>query len=415
MQLSILQRLIVALCLPAAAVLLWAQPGMTQETKPAEEVAAQETADQEAAAQEAADPFAVPEGDAVELLQFMAELQRMRPQVKSYAEFMEHRKKVAAATIEAVDKILASEPTDEQTVAAVQAKLQMLNMLMGARDTQAGEQLEAFLESLKEDKRPAIARLVRQFALMQQIGQWPGLDDDHQKALVGAVLAFAKQGPADMEGLRLVMGLGQTAERSDGKSLAAELYRNAAPIFAQSKDERVASYGEKMLGIARRLTLLGKPMEIKGELLGGKSFDWSAYRGKVVLVDFWATWCGPCIAELPNVKKNYALYHDKGFDVVGISLDTDKERLVKFIETQEVPWPILFSKDEATQGWDNPTATYYGITGIPTAILVDQKGNVVTLSARGPALTQQLEQLLGKVEDEEPAETEKETAETSGG
>ena len=74
-------------------------------------------------------------------------------------------------------------------------------------------------------------------------------------------------------------------------------------------------------GIVRRLTLLGNEMKIEGKLLDGKAFDWSKYAGKVVLVDFWATWCGPCLAEIPKMRKCYDLYHDKGFEIVGISCD----------------------------------------------------------------------------------------------
>ena len=153
--------------------------------------------------------------------------------------------------------------------------------------------------------------------------------------------------------------------------------------------------GESFAGTLRRLSLPGHPMEIKGTLLNGKPFDQKTLAGKVVLVDFWATWCGPCVAEIPNVLEQYEKYHDKGFEVVGISLDEDREALEKFVTDQKIPWPILYEKPEG-EGWRHPLSTFYGISGIPTVILIGRDGNVITLNARGEKLGEQLDKLFGK-------------------
>ena len=112
-----------------------------------------------------------------------------------------------------------------------------------------------------------------------------------------------------------------------------------------------------------------------------------------MLVDFWATWCGPCVAEIPNVLEQYEKYHAKGFEVVGVSLDEDRGALEKFVDEQKIPWPILFEKSEG-EGWRHPLSTFYGIRGIPTVILIGRDGNVITLDARGEKLGKQLDSLF---------------------
>jgi hypothetical protein len=108
---------------------------------------------------------------------------------------------------------------------------------------------------------------------------------------------------------------------------------------------------------------------------------------------------------LPNVKRNYRKYHDKGFEVVGVSLDDDKDALEKFVADQKIPWPILFGDPSTGQGFELPLATYYGITGIPTVLLTNQKGEVVSLNARGPELGKKLAELLGPGGDGKPSES----------
>ena len=95
-------------------------------------------------------------------------------------------------------------------------------------------------------------------------------------------------------------------------------------------------------GINRRLNLPGNKLELSGKFLDGTELDWDAYRGKVVLVDYWATWCGPCRAEVPNVLENYLKYHDKGFDVIGISLDDKRSDAEDYVKQTNIPWPSLF-------------------------------------------------------------------------
>ncbi len=126
--------------------------------------------------------------------------------------------------------------------------------------------------------------------------------------------------------------------------------------------------------------------------LEGKTLTLAQYRGKVVLVDFWATWCGPCVNELPNVIAAYEKYRAKGFEIVGISLDQDKEKLTSFLKKHKMEWPQVFDG----KGWDSKLAAQYGIQSIPATFLLDGDGKIVASGLRGKQLDEELEKLLAK-------------------
>ena len=138
--------------------------------------------------------------------------------------------------------------------------------------------------------------------------------------------------------------------------------------------------------------LEGKPAPaLETESWIGEEVDLAATKGKVVVVDFWATWCGPCVAEIPNMLAEYEKYHDKGFEIVGISLDQDRAALEAFVAERKIPWPVLHEGDA---GGGNPLAEFYGISGIPQFVLIGRDGNVITLDVRGEKLGQRLAELF---------------------
>lgn len=355
------------------------------------------------------DIYTVPEGSPAELLKFIQGFKDQEPKgLNGREQIRAHLTKANQAIVTAADKILGAKTDENTRTAAVKAKFEALAMLRRL-GVVTGDKLLALAEEYQKDSNKQIAGEARSYLLANQLEKADAGNIAEMKPLVDKIKEHLSMSSLDRRDFGLAIGTAQKLEQAEHNDLAANAYRQFGALLSKSSNKQVADYAAKMEGSARRLSLMGNPIDISGALLDGKKFDWSAYKGKVVLVDFWATWCGPCIAELPNVLTNYELYHKRGFDVIGISLDTDFQRVEQFIENRKIPWPILYGDSEGARGWDHPMATYYGIMGIPTAILVNQQGKVVTLHARGPELGRLLSELIGPPEEKPADKPEEET------
>ena len=196
-------------------------------------------------------------------------------------------------------------------------------------------------------------------------------------------------GNTDAEaGFDLVRSYLYVAEAADMKRAAADW-----AAFRESPDARIRALAESKLRFARELA---SPIELKFTAIDGREVDLARLRGKVVLLDFWATWCPPCRAELPNVKKVYAAFHVQGFEIVGISMDRagDLQKLKDFVAREGMPWPQNFEGRKHNEG-GNSLAARFAVTGIPAMMLLDRSGRIVSLNAAGPRLEAEVKQLLG--------------------
>ena len=248
-------------------------------------------------------------------------------------------------------------------------------------------------EAIKEVDR-TIARnsneeLVQQAMLIKVViaftkgGQKPKFND-----LMPQVDQYTKRFPKDPRGAEMLSVLGKLTDDSSTQALLT------ARIEREYPDSPVV----QAMATERRIKeAVGKPFPIDfTDATTGTPVNAASLKGKVVVVDFWATWCGPCVAEMPKMKDLYAKYRDKGVEFVGISLDSSRDqggfdKLKAFVADNKIPWPQFYQGN----GWESEFSRSWGINSIPAVFIVDAAGNLASTEARG-RLEEMIPELLAK-------------------
>ena len=201
-------------------------------------------------------------------------------------------------------------------------------------------------------------------------------------ALEARIADYLARHPDDSKAYALQVRRLDLLEKCDPARAAALL-----DTLAANADPKIADAAR---GRQQQRTLASTPLDWGFTAVDGTRVDLAQWHGKFVLVDFWASWCPDCLRETPDTVAAYRRYHDRGLEIVGVSLDHDRDALIGFTKKYALPWPQQFDG----QGWNNAYAVKYGVRGIPEMWLVDRTGRVVATGLHGSQLEAKLAPLL---------------------
>jgi thiol-disulfide isomerase/thioredoxin len=345
-----------------------------------------------------ADTFVVPpEADAKQLLKKIHTILQLHPEFKSEADAEKFLSTSRRTVITAADRLVEGKHSEEEEVEALKSKLKAYQdlLIVGVKDVL----LDAlkFSSHLKQDKRPALSEIGNAAYIDFRMSTIPTTDAKDRRAIVDLVASALQRKPRDY--FQFAEGLGMMLEQLGDGETAAFAYEKFGDILSKNLDENIRAAGDvfKNISFRRARLLCGDPVNIAGKTLDGKPFHIDQYKGKVVVIDYWATWCGPCRAELKNLEAIYQKYHDRGLEIVGVSIDDSHEDLANFLKDNKLPWKIINSsakKKDNEKEFDHPLADQYGIMGIPTLYVLNREGKVISLTARGPQLTALVDNLM---------------------
>ena len=318
-----------------------------------------------------------------ELVEFIFNMQEKPKSIQNRAGFGD-------AIVEAAERVLAAQAEEKYQVVAVLAKFEALHRQASRGNATADAALQKFTSEMQADPREKIARQAAFYGLERRVLEAESLSPEQLRELLVEVKTFTTEAKLTASHLRLASATVGAINRLEDAHERELFYQELGTLFAKSKDKELAAYGRRIASAkaTQVADLVGKPLELAGATALGVALDWSSYRGRVVLVDFWATWCGACRQETPAIKALYERLHGQGFDVVGVSVDRDLDALGEYLHEQQFAWATLAGDDALA------ASSRYGIMHLPTMLLVDRDGKIAAQGHQVSDLASAVEKLL---------------------
>ena len=284
-------------------------------------------------------------------------------------EFLQKRQEAMSKRAALIGELYKIDPENAKLAALLPERWQALLSGNPADAAPLAKELKDVLAKAKDGKLKADAAFFRAVIEFRAAQQTP-------EALLKATDDFIKVAPKDERGAML---LNASADMATSPEQQAKLLKRVI------KEYPTSSVAKSAEGTLHKLDAIGKPFDLEfTEAIKGTTVSMKNLKGKVVVIDFWATWCGPCVGEMPNMKKLYAEYKDKGVEFIGVSLDQPKEqgglaKLKEFVAKNEIGWPQYYQGN----GWESDFSRGWGVNAIPAVFVVDPQGKLHSINARG--------------------------------